>query len=82
MFKATWPSSLQLSLSVSLCLSLSLSLSLSLCLSLSLSLPPLCLQCRATVNGSLVDIIDESDRVVVKKNLLATECSKLVNQGR
>ena len=71
MFKATWPSSLQLSLSVSL--------SVSLCLSLS---PPLCLQCRATVNGSLVDIIDESDRVVDKKNLLATECSKLVNQGR
>ena len=68
MFKATWPSSLQLSL----------------CLSLSLSLPPppLCLQCRATVNGSLVDIIDESDRVVDKKNLLVTECSKLVNQGR
>ena len=72
MFKATWPSSLQLS--VSLCLSL--------CLSLSLPPPPLCLQCRATVNGSLVDIIDESDRVVDKKNLLATECSKLVNQGR
>ena len=79
MFKATWPSSLQLSLSVSLCLSLSLSVSLSVSLSLS---PPLCLQCRATVNGSLVDIIDESDRVVDKKNLLATECSKLVNQGR
>ena len=72
MFKATWPSSLQLSL----------------CLSLSLSLspppppPPPPLQCRATVNGSLVDIIDESDRVVDKKNLLVTECSKLVNQGR
>ena len=69
MFKATWPSSLQLSLCLSLCLSLSLP-------------PPLCLQCRATVNGSLVDIIDESDRVVDKKNLLVTECSKLVNQGR
>ena len=82
MFKATWPSSLQLSLCLSLSLSVSLSVSLSLCLSLSLSLPPLCLQCRATVNGSLVDIIDESDRVVDKKNLLATECSKLVNQGR
>ena len=74
MFKATWPSSLQLSLCLSLCRSLPVAL--------SLPPPPLCLQCRATVNGSLVDIIDESDRVVDKKNLLATECSKLVNQGR